>query len=144
MPGQAHNDNQEILRKYLIKLVPDFGSLVYEAYGKWTNNMHDNIQSKNINNSVPDLMILSKEKKLAYIGEAKQIKDYSEGYTKFKARSKIQLNNYFKWLKENEHIFCNKLIIYSVPSFCVSVTRNEVRKMKKKWNIKLCWDVIYL
>lgn len=132
MPGTPHNKNEANLKSFLKKKVPDFFDSKYERYGRWTDSISEAIKEKKLNGSIPDLMLLSESEEIAYIGEAKQLGNYKEGLSGFRLKAKEQLNNYVSWMVKNHKKYKTILIIYSVPIFCYSVTKNEIKKTFKK------------
>ncbi len=132
MPGTAHNKNESNLKSFLKKKVPDFFDSKYERYGRWTDSISEAIKEKKLNGSIPDLMLLSESEEIAYIGEAKQLGNYKEDLSGFRLKAKEQLDNYVSWMVNNHKKYKTILIIYSVPIFCYSVTKNEIKKTFKK------------
>ena len=57
-------------------------------------------------------------KKIIYVGEAKQINDFSNDFSRLLSRGYEQLENYFSWMiDQNKCVYETKKIVYSVPFF---------------------------
>lgn len=141
MPGLAHDTNETKLRKFLKKIVPNYNDSKHKIYGRWSDSISETINTINLNGSIPDMMFLSETSKIAYLGEAKQRGNYTKDLSKFNLEAKEQLTNYISWLAKKN--YNTTLIIYSVPIFCVSQTRNEIRRMNKTFNVNFDFKVIY-
>ena len=141
MPGLAHDTNETKLRKFLKRKVPDYNDPQNKIYGRWSNNISESINAINLNGSIPDMMLLSESKKIAFLGEAKQRKNYTKDLREFNLEAKDQLSNYVGWLAKKK--YDTTLIVYSVPIFCVPQTRNEIRRMNKKYRVNFDFKVIF-
>ena len=106
-----------------------FSNSLYEKFGRILN--FERAKVKILFKKIPDIMVLDKSKRLVWVGEAKTSGDFNS-LGEFKTRNILQLNSYCKWLNENKLEYNSHLLVYCVPSNCVSDTRNEIKKLLYK------------
>ena len=142
MPGLNHSINENTLRTFFLSRFSGFRNSKYECFGRWTNHIDEDIKNKNTCGSIPDIMIISKQDKIIYIGEAKQLKDYKADISSFTFKNSKQLDNYISYLNKKKFNCYEKFLVYSVPTFCVRTTRNEIKKKLITKNAKFDFEVI--
>ena len=144
MPSNLHRHQELKLKNYFVKNFPDYeDATTYKLFGDyWVKSLDETPRKINLNGSEPDLVIIKNEK-IIYVGEAKQINDFSNDFSRLLSRGYEQLENYFSWMiDQNKCVYETKKIVYSVPFCCKDAMKDSIRKIGLKYNSYIPSDVI--